>query len=166
MKDKSGKAGIDIPAATLRPVQDTDCDLLYSWQTEEARCYFNDPSVPELSDHRIWFHERMARVNPFLWIIKCGGASAGYVRLDRREVGREGFVVSLLIDQQHQGRGIATLALKILRELVPGLHLRAEIHPDNVASRKAFKKAGYRSVSSRLMVSSSMTESQGDTEFK
>ena len=152
-----------MPATTLRPVRNTDCDLLYGWQTGEARRYFNDPSVPELSRHRDWFCERMARENPFFWIIEHGGASAGYVRLDKSDAGREGFVVSVLVDQHHQGHGIATQALKKLRELVPGSHLWAEIHPDNVASRRAFEKAGYREISPRLMVNKSMNTSHDDT---
>jgi len=163
VKDKADRARTDMPATTLRLAKDTDCDLLYSWQTEEARRYFNDPNVPELSNHRDWFHERMARGNSSLWIIERGAASAGYVRLDRSEAGREGFVVSVLIDQQFQGRGIATLALKTLRELVPGSHLWAEIHPDNVASRKAFKKAGYQNMSPTLMVSRSIAADLNDT---
>lgn len=139
-------------AVGLRAVRPDDCDILYSWQTEEARRYFNDPRVPELPQHRIWFRERVAAKNPYFWIVECDTVAAGYVRLDKLENGH-GLAVSLLVDRPYQGRGIGIMALKLLREMVPDLRLLAEIHPDNAASRRVFEKAGYRAVDNRIMVS-------------
>jgi RimJ/RimL family protein N-acetyltransferase len=136
----------------LRSARLEDRETLYQWQTKELRRYFNTPRPPSFAEHQSWFERRAAEAEPSLWIVEIAARPVGYVRLDW-PAKDEGADVSILTDPAYQGRGIATSALLELRRLHPDLQLRAEIHPENVASRRAFEKAGYRAQSPTVMVS-------------
>ena len=81
-----------------------------------------------------------------MMIIQQGGKPVGVLRLDTQDDhGAElVFEISILIDPALQGRGIGLAALRLVRGLVPGATLLADILPENIASQRVFEAAGYR----------------------
>ena len=148
-------------AIILREVRSEDRDMLFAWQTPEARRYFINSKRPSLLEHQQWFATRFAKDEPWLWIIELSDIPAGYIRLDACPE-YDGAMVSILVDREYQGRGAATEALRLLRHMLPDLCLWAEIHAENIASRKSFKNAGFREVSPCLMVNQPSDASHAD----
>lgn len=142
-----------LPSVQLRAVTLDDCALLLRWQTAQARRYFHRPEVPSAAEHRRWFDGRLAMTEPMLWIVERASEAVGYVRLDVADDRAEGMTISVLVHEPYQGRGLAAAALLELRRMMPKQRLRAEIHPQNIASQKAFEKAGYARVADNLMIS-------------
>ena len=149
--DQSATSGRQV-AVRLRAAEPADCEAIHRWQTAEARKYFHAPQVPSAVEHRDWFRRRMSQDHPALWIIEIGPDAVGYVRLDLLQDSNDA-AVSILVARPDQGRGVATAALKELRRLEPQRRIRAEIHPENLASRRAFEKAGYKPISAHVMIS-------------
>jgi RimJ/RimL family protein N-acetyltransferase len=75
-------------------------------------------------------------------MIRVDGRPAGMLRLDRREA-EASWEISILVAPEFQGMGVGGAALALARELAPGVPLDAAIHPENVASRAMFARAGY-----------------------
>jgi RimJ/RimL family protein N-acetyltransferase len=74
------------------------------------------------------------------------------VRLDRLSDAQDGVrhKVSIAINSHSRGRRIGTAALALVRRLMPGVVLDADIMPDNTASQRLFGRAGFRQVGARL----------------
>jgi RimJ/RimL family protein N-acetyltransferase len=90
-----------------------------------------------------------------------GGRAVGVLRLDSaipERLGpnsnpeREAFLVSILVDPQCQGRGVAAAALAAGRDLLPQAVLYAEVLEGNEPSHRLFSNAGYRRTRPRLYV--------------
>lgn len=126
----------------LRPVTDSDEDLILAWQRQpETRRFARNPRVPTAESHRAWFAAKRRDPDCLFNIVLHGDAPAGTVRLDRR---REGWEVSIAIDAARHGQGIGHAALALARRLVPEAPLLAQILPGNDASHALFARAGYR----------------------
>jgi UDP-2,4-diacetamido-2,4,6-trideoxy-beta-L-altropyranose hydrolase len=148
---------------TLRPVAQDDARLLFEWQLiPEVRRYANDPRPPTWEGHLAWFRRRIgdALAGPFS-VIMLGGRAVGVLRLDSaipERLGpnsnpeREAFLVSILVDPQCQGRGVAAAALAAGRDLLPQAVLYAEVLEGNEPSHRLFSNAGYRRTRPRLYV--------------
>jgi RimJ/RimL family protein N-acetyltransferase len=80
-------------------------------------------------------------------IVLHGNTPVGVLRLDRQAGGTE---VSILVDPQFQGRGIAAAALRIAHFVYDGESFVATVHPQNQASAALFRGCGYRPDGDRL----------------
>ncbi len=136
----------DGASVRLRPAAPTDKAMLLDWQQDpQVRQHFRDPRPPTLAEHETWFADRLDDPDCLFNIVLCDEQPAGVIRLELRKA-RDGdsFEVSILIAPAYQGWGVARAALAIARDLVPEAVLRAEVLPDNHASRRLFEVSGYR----------------------
>ena len=127
----------------LIAAQAQDCTLFYQWQTEPgARRFFRNPQVPVWSDHRSWYLKVLRCRAVMLYKIMLCGMAAGYIRLDIHN--RRDAEISVLITRKFQGLGLAATALKICVFQHPELRFYAAIKDGNYASRRSFRRAGFR----------------------
>lgn len=131
----------------LRPAQDSDCDIMYAWQSHpDTRRHFHNPEVPTLPEHKAWFAACLEDPDCLLNLILCGETPAGVLRLDSAgdvPGAAPAFRVSIVIAPDRRGMGIGRAALASARQLVPEAELIAEVLPGNDASHSLFRGAGY-----------------------
>jgi UDP-2,4-diacetamido-2,4,6-trideoxy-beta-L-altropyranose hydrolase len=131
----------------LRLATEGDCQRVYEWR--------NHPSVRgvsrvqtsfSLDSHKRWFAEALRNPDRLILVAECSGQPIGVVRFD---IAGESSEVSVYLspDRLAGGWGAEVLVLatqwlkehrKDVREIV------AEVLPENLASRGAFKRAGYQ----------------------
>jgi len=129
---------------TLRLAGSADMDLLYDWQSApETRRFAKQGTIPTRPEHETWFARRQADPASLICMIACDGQPRGCLRLDRIGEGRER-LVSIYLAPGAWGQGIATAALDLARRLAPGWRFVAEVLPENDASHRLFRRAGYR----------------------
>jgi UDP-2,4-diacetamido-2,4,6-trideoxy-beta-L-altropyranose hydrolase len=135
---------------TSRPARAEDSSLVFAWQSDPTtRTHFRNPKPPEPEEHAAWWAKRMASPDPALDIVEVAGQPVGLTRLDSFG---DGYEVSILTAPAHRGRGIGKVALALVRRLEPDTVLRAEVKPENTASRAIFLAAGYRPTKGDEMV--------------
>jgi UDP-2,4-diacetamido-2,4,6-trideoxy-beta-L-altropyranose hydrolase len=127
----------------LRPATLADGHKLWEWQTLSGiRRFARNPRVPAWPEHLAWLKQRLGDLGSLLNIVLVDEIPAGVLRLDRQVGGA--FEVSILVDPAVQGKGIAHAALRAARRLLPSVPFQAEVHRDNVASRRLFSSCGYQ----------------------
>lgn len=113
----------------------------------------NDPDAVRTSktgravapeEHRAWLAARLESPGTRLWIVQDGPVDVGQLRVDIDDgVG----TVSISIAADHRGRGLARAALSAVQRALSGdmqiTRLHADVHRDNVASRRVFEGAGF-----------------------
>jgi UDP-2,4-diacetamido-2,4,6-trideoxy-beta-L-altropyranose hydrolase len=120
-----------------------DSATMLDWQQRPGlRRYTRNPAPPTATEHAAWFDATLCRPERILTMIRVDGRPAGMLRLDRREA-EASWEISILVAPEFQGMGVGGAALALARELAPGVPLDAAIHPENVASRAMFARAGY-----------------------
>lgn len=126
----------------LVPATKNDCEYVYKLQVEPGvRKYFLNNTLPEYAGHCTWFDHTLESKERLLFRMQEHGDSVGILRLDN--IHQETVEISIIVDPDHSGMGLATKAISVALELLSGLRIKAIIHQDNVASRKAFSKAGF-----------------------
>jgi UDP-2,4-diacetamido-2,4,6-trideoxy-beta-L-altropyranose hydrolase len=144
----------DGAPVTLRRFTADDEALLLAWQREPGmRKYFRDPAVPEATDHQAWCAARLTDPFGVCEIILVDDRPVGMVRFDPAPDGTPDAPgeVSVLVSGSEQGKGTGSAALMALRRLLRERAMRAEIHPENEASRGSFRRAGFVSTSDSSM---------------
>ena len=134
----------------LRVADWTDADRILAWR--------NDPWIVaqgslnrtvSFEEHHSWFARRIEDTRHPIWIVEIGGEPVGMARLDSTP-DRCKAEVSLYLMKSHCGRGKGPQVLARVAQTAKDLGheiLQAVVRRDNVASLKAFQKAGYRTVS-------------------
>ena len=80
-------------------------------------------------------------------VIEYNNEPSGIVRLD--QIDHKKFEVSIYIAPEWQGKGLASIGLKLAHNMFPFVDMMADIHPQNVASQRLFRNQGYRQVDER-----------------
>lgn len=123
-------------------------ERLFVWQSIPAvRQFSRNPTAPNWQEHCAWYAQRRAAHNCVIAEIVYQDYSVGMLRLDHKNSAPLQFEVSILIAPDYHGRGIAPMALRLARRLVPFGEFLAYIQPENRASRRAFAAAGYQPTS-------------------
>ncbi len=131
---------------SLRPARRTDRDLLWRWRNDPdtRRASLDQREIP-LEEHARWFEDTLSRADRRLYLATVDGADVATARLDVSE--REA-VVSITVAPEHRGQHLAAPVLAALaQQAADGLgiaRLVAQVRPENVASRRAFERAGFR----------------------
>jgi RimJ/RimL family protein N-acetyltransferase len=103
-------------------------------------------SIPWES-HEKWFAKKVDDPATLFLIASANGADAGVVRFD---IGAGEGIISIALLSAHRGGGIGSAAIAAatehLFEVAPGAAAVAFVRPNNVASVRAFERAGYRPV--------------------
>jgi len=134
----------ELGAVRLRLAEPGDEAVMLEWQRHpQVRRYARNPEPPTPETHRAWVRSKLADPNCLLTIVELEAAAAvGVVRLDHRE--HDGaHEVSILVSPDCHGQGIGSAALRLIRAAMPGSDLVARVLPENHASVRAFRKAGY-----------------------
>ena len=127
----------------LREVKISDIKKIYQWRDKSREMMFQTQPI-SWKEHEDFWTQRLKNNNACSFIIICEGNEVGLLRLDKKEEFEE---VGIIIDKQFQGKGIGAIALKKLAEVVKTHEVKrlvARIKPENIYSKKAFEKAGFK----------------------
>lgn len=133
---------------TLRPIKEEDCDLLFEWlnDSEVRQMSFNtDPVLYD--EHKEWFSKMLCSSLTHIFIICVDEKPVGQIRIYIEK--NEG-IISFSIDKNYRGCGYGSKALRKIIDVVKKLGIKADkligkVKYENMFSRKAFHKAGYKS---------------------
>lgn len=137
----------DAKRLSLDYASQEDIVLVYDWQCHpDTRKYALTPSVPTWEEHHAWMSGKLQVVSDYFYMIvdKEHRHKIGVVRLDRMYAGH--YRVSIFINPQNYGNGIAYTALNIVDAIYPDVTLHATVLKVNVASQRLFQKACYEQV--------------------
>jgi spore coat polysaccharide biosynthesis protein SpsF len=132
-------------AAMLLPAQPADETALLDLRNDRDSVRWSRSNRRvDAPEHAAWFANVLENPATRVWVARRDERTVGEVRIDvRYGTG----TVSIAVAPEHRGHGLGT---ELLRELVRALRadeqvhtLVAEIHRDNVASQRAFARAGF-----------------------
>lgn len=130
----------------VRRARADDADRVFAWRNAvETRRHSHDPRPLSLEKHLEWFRKTLADEKRVLLI---GEGEKGPVGVLRYDLEPATATVSVYLNPSYHGRGLGkTLLLEGERWLQRWrpeiLHLRAQVLLENLASRRAFAKAGF-----------------------
>lgn len=135
---------------TLRRAGEGDGALLREWRNDADAVRFSATARPVSPEaHARWLAARLADSDTRLWIAEEARVPVGQVRVDLADGSG---VVSIAVAAVARGGGIGQAMLRAAIEEIAredaAIQLRALIHPDNIASLRAFERVGFRRVSS------------------
>jgi UDP-2,4-diacetamido-2,4,6-trideoxy-beta-L-altropyranose hydrolase len=137
---------------TLRLATIADAEPIFEWRNhEETRRYSLQSDLISWEAHQQWFYNSLANPHRILLIGEQNGRPVGVLRYDCLEptAGEQlQCKVSVYRTPGINTPGIGTALLKAgscwLQEQRPEItRIQADILPDNIASQRAFEKAGY-----------------------
>ena len=142
----------DGRAAHLRPIAEEDQQLLvefYAQVSAESKYMRFFAAMPELSDKDVWRFTHVDHHDRVAFVLTVANQMIAVGRFDRIPDDRGGAVaeVAFLVQDAHQGRGIAQLLLEHLAQAGRELGVEkfvAEVLPDNRRMIAIFREAGYR----------------------
>ncbi len=138
----------DGGVAHLRPIRPSDADRLvafYERVSPESKYLRFFAPYPRLSDRDVRRFTEIDYVDRVAFIVTLGAEMIAVGRYDRIE--DDHAEVSFLIEDAHQGRGIAQLLLEHLAQAARERGITrfvAEVLPENRRMAKVFADAGYR----------------------
>jgi acyl-CoA synthetase (NDP forming)/RimJ/RimL family protein N-acetyltransferase len=138
----------DGGVAHLRPIRPSDADRLvafYERVSPESKYLRFFAAYPRLSDRDVKLFTEVDYVDRVAFIVTLGEEMIAVGRYDRVE--DDHAEVSFLIEDAHQGRGIAQLLLEHLAQAARERGITrfvAEVLPENRRMAKVFADAGYR----------------------
>ncbi|OYU85250.1 MAG: hypothetical protein CFE24_02805 [Flavobacterium sp. BFFFF2] len=133
---------------TFRKADEFDVMLYFIWANDPAvRQYSYQTDPINLEDHSNWFKNQLANDQCFLYVF-CNhiGTPVGQVRIQKKE--EYSAVIGISNDSKHRGKGYASQMIQMAtRDVIsenPQLAIEAFVKHDNIASQRAFEKAGYQ----------------------
>jgi acyl-CoA synthetase (NDP forming)/ribosomal protein S18 acetylase RimI-like enzyme len=141
----------DGSTAHVRPIRGEDKDLMvefYSRVSDQSKYYRFFSPMPTLSDRDVARFTEVDHVGRVAFVVLLRGRMIAVGRYDVVEEGEA--EVAFLVEDEHQGRGIAQILLEHLAQAARERGLDrfvAEVLPDNQAMIQTFRDAGYRVVS-------------------
>jgi len=134
----------------LRDVKFCDCKELWEWRNDKRvrKWCFNAGNI-SYNEHKIWFNEQINDPNMRIYIFENeDGAKVGQVRM--RIKNKEAHIninLNPLFFDKGIGSRLIKMASDFLFKIINVEKITAEVLINNLASRKAFEKAGYQLVS-------------------
>jgi len=128
----------------LRLARAEDAPLYYDWVNESEvrrQSFQTEPISWEL--HQTWFQQKLADPNCFLGVLEAETLPVGQIRFDLK--GEEA-IVDYSLDVLVRGRGWATQLIRLGMQLLRNTqitYLRADVKPENAASRMVFLRLGF-----------------------
>lgn len=135
-----------VPARTsFRPATAADSRRVWEWRAASGLERFSlSGQMPGFADHDRWFRAALHDPQRKFRIFLHNGRPCGYLRLDLTDKDRARVSICLAPDARGQGLAATLLAEGTRAGIAQGLtRLDAEIHPENKASLRCFKQAGY-----------------------
>jgi RimJ/RimL family protein N-acetyltransferase len=134
---------------TLRRAAPEDENRLLTWRNHPSarEASFSQDEISAL-DHHQWFVRKLEDPKCALLVIEDEGRPVGQIRLDC--IAPDLAEVSISLAADARGRGVGREALGLAASEASRLlgvgNIRALVKPENEASLKAFRAAGYRVV--------------------
>jgi acyl-CoA synthetase (NDP forming)/ribosomal protein S18 acetylase RimI-like enzyme len=141
----------DGKTAHIRPIRPEDAGLLvefYGRVSDRSKYYRFFSPMPHLSDRDVARFTRVDHNQRVAFVLTLQGQMIAVGRYDVVEPGEA--EVAFLVEDQHQGRGIAQILLEHLAQAARERGVErfvAEVLPDNQRMIQTFRDAGYRVVS-------------------
>src|SRR3954447_14360413 len=141
----------DGKTAHIRPIRSDDAELLvdfYGRVSERSKYYRFFSPMPNLSDRDVQRFTQVDHDQRVAFVLTLQGQMIAVGRYDVVEPGEA--EVAFLVEDQHQGRGIAQILLEHLAQAARERGVErfvAEVLPDNQRMIQTFRDAGYRVVS-------------------
>ncbi|GAB3765527.1 acyl-CoA synthetase (NDP forming)/ribosomal protein S18 acetylase RimI-like enzyme [Nocardioides ginsengisegetis] len=138
----------DGRTAHIRPITSADAELLvefYARVSDQSKYYRFFSPMPHLSERDVARFTQVDHVNRVAFVLTLSGKMIAVGRYD--VVRPREAEVAFLVEDQHQGRGIAQLLLEHLAQAgrERGVdRFVAEVLPDNSRMIQTFRDAGYR----------------------
>lgn len=125
---------------TYRLAEPSDVKLYFDWANDpevRKQSHNTDPILWE--NHVKWFNKMLAS-NALMLIFFEGDTPISQLRVDTNGD------IALSVDQNHRGKGVATLMLKVLSLLLTKAprQVRAEVKQSNIGSINAFERSGFK----------------------
>jgi len=134
------------PQLSLRQAGDGDSRDLWAWRNDpEVRRWCFQREEIRYEEHEKWFRNKMRDSNVKIYIAEEECGKVGQARFDT-DSGRTCISVNLnpaYLGKRMGGRIISLATRRFFEETPDVEKVEAEIAVDNIASRKAFSKAGY-----------------------
>src|SRR3989338_2399270 len=123
-----------------------DMEDLYTWRNHplvRKKSFHSEPL--SWKEHQRWFKRKSKSPDTTIYIGYYQGRKIGGIRFDD---GAEGIKVSVMMNPDFLGRNLGSrliqLGVKKIVEIQAGKVITAEIKKNNIASIKAFKRAGFK----------------------
>jgi RimJ/RimL family protein N-acetyltransferase len=126
----------------LRRATTADAADFLHWRNDaQARAMsFASEPVP-WNEHARWFRRKLDDASADLHVVELDGLPVGQVRIDHLATEA---VLSFAIDPLVRGRGLGERAVAAAVERARrGVQVRADVKPENAASRRIFTKLGW-----------------------
>ena len=145
----------------VRPALPEDAWLLWEWANEAAvRHNAFNPEPIQWEVHLNWLTQKLGQETARLWIIEQNGQPVAQIRYDDRGDGRA--EIGYSVAQGARGQGLGS---KVLQETA-ALACRAlgvaavygVVFQSNIASIRAFEKAGFRKLPEPVLIQNQMCE--------
>lgn len=131
----------------LRAIEPHDIDKLFEWRNHpdvRSKSFNTDPV--NRVEHEKWFNAKINDPDTMIYVAYCGKNDIGSIRFENKG---DAVKVSVMLNPSFVGKGfgaeIIRLAVeKFLSGKKSNKGIIAEIKKDNIASIKAFQKAGFK----------------------
>ncbi len=106
-------------------------------------------------EHEEWFKTKLSDTNCYFYVVcNMQGTVIGSVRLDKEEQ-KSTYDISIYLDPDYQGRGLGTEVIAEVTTKLQKEHnncdIQAYIALNNIASQRAFGKAGYQEIETKII---------------
>jgi len=146
-QSENSKNNITEVDLKLRNVESCDINDLFKWRNhpDVRKNSFNTNAI-SYDEHKTWFRERVKDQKCVMYMAYCSERKIGLIRF---EDGEERVKTSVMLNPDYWGKGFSSKLIrlateKFVSENKPNKQIIAEIKKDNVASIKAFQKAGFK----------------------
>lgn len=140
----------DRDEVSLRPVRDSDSELLLEWTNilRAGGLGLSGSEPLERDDHETWFAARLESPDCWMWIVECAAAPAGMVRLEREPgTAADTVGVSVFVARESRGLGLASAAIEYALQEAARKHgisqAIARVRHGNTASMRLFEGLGF-----------------------
>jgi RimJ/RimL family protein N-acetyltransferase len=137
-----------VPVVSLRPVEDDDLPLFFTWQTDEESFRMAAVAARDADAFAAHWTRIRGGSDNYLRTILADGVVVGNAM---SWTGDDGRMVGYWVEKAHWGRGIASAALRLVLEEERRRPLLATVAEHNGASRRVLEKAGFRLVERTLV---------------
>lgn len=133
----------------IREATDSDCYDLWLWRNHpdiRKRCF--DNSEIDYEEHRKWFGRKMISEDTKIYIAENENKEKiGQARFETND--GTGACININMNPDFLGQGLGSMVIKMATDSFLEKHKRvskvtAEVIDTNIASQKAFDKAGYK----------------------
>jgi UDP-2,4-diacetamido-2,4,6-trideoxy-beta-L-altropyranose hydrolase len=134
---------------SIRLIEEGDCRLLWEWANDPVVrvSAFSSEPIP-WDGHVSWFREKLNDPSCRMFVaLDATGVPVGQIRFGDRGVSDTGFDIDITVDGRFRGLGYASRLIELgINRAGAGSGVQqfhAFVKPENVASVKAFERAGF-----------------------